>query len=110
MILPDMSERELGTAPNSDEWRYLEDLYKGQPEETMPRRSLSESPRLLAVRRCMLICLTNGWAPPAEAVWRLVELREALLEGKISEPIIPDNEWNRLRFAKHLYETGRLQS
>lgn len=67
-----------------------------------------EDTRRLAVRRCILTCLTNGWAPPAESVWRLVALREAWVRGERREDTIDQEAVARLAFARWLYQHGRL--
>lgn len=70
----------------------------------------SVDPRKLAVRKCIFTCLNNGWAPPAEAVWRMVALREALLRGERDESIVGEEVLARLQFVKWLFEKGRMGS
>lgn len=59
--------------------------------------------RAASVRQCILICLTNGWAPPAEAIWEMVALQEAVLKGERSDGPFPG-----LEFARYLHRTGRI--
>lgn len=72
------------------------------------RLEVIEESRRLLVRRCILICLTNGWAPPAETVWRLVELKEEWSGGRRQEDRLGRSELRRLRFAHWLYERNKI--
>lgn len=70
--------------------------------------SLIDQTRRLAVRRCILTCLANGWAPSAESVWRLVALREAYQRGEHREDTITQEGLARLLFVRWLYQGGRI--
>lgn len=66
--------------------------------------------RRLAIRRCILTCLSNGWAPPAGSVWKLVALKEAWLRGERQEDTPDEKFLARLRFYKWLYGQGIMGS
>ncbi len=85
-------------------------MERGQKLGKEPQLELKLPEEVAAVRRCVLTCLTNRWVPTLEEVTSLVRLKDEYLSGQRDEFKLSDNEWNRLRFAKHLYKTGRLQS
>lgn len=78
-----------------------------RPQNTV---ALSVDPRRVAVRSCIRICLSNGWPPPAEAVWRMVTLKEAWLRGERGENNFDEVISARLQFARWLYEKGKIES
>lgn len=65
-------------------------------------RLLSHHP---AGKQCLDACIANGWAPGPGDVVRLVRLWSEVHDGRRSEAGLSQP---RLRFARWLHQTGRI--
>jgi hypothetical protein len=74
----------------------------GKRRQAVDERLLTHHP---AGKQCLEVCQANGWQPASGDVLRLVELWDAVRQGRHSEAALSPQ---RVEFARWLIRTGRL--
>jgi hypothetical protein len=103
----DIAEKPMGRAPSAEPEPALRLARTAPASAARPGAPLTEG-RPPETIECVELAARNGCHLSADQVWRLLALRQRVWAGGLREPVPEQRADARLRFARWLYQQGRI--